>query len=56
VINDTVADSSVYFNYQVSVGSPTGNDPDLFVSVMDGRWPNEDDYDFKSDIKGADSI
>jgi len=23
---------------------------------MDGRWPNEDDYDFKSDIKGADSI
>ena len=50
VINDTVVDPSIYFNYQISVASSTGNDPDLFVSVMDGRWPSETDYDFKSTL------
>jgi len=31
-------------------------DADLFVSVMDGRNPTEDDYDYKSQMIGADSI
>lgn len=33
-----------------------GADFDLFVSVMDGRYPTENDYDFKSTNLGADSI
>jgi hypothetical protein len=58
VLNDTVLDASVNFEYQVSVGIKSGleNDPDLYVSVMDGRFPTETDYDFKSDLSGADSI
>jgi hypothetical protein len=40
----------------VSVSSSTGNDPDLFVSVMDGRFPVAEDYDFASTMKGADSV
>lgn len=31
-------------------------DADLFVSVMDGRNPTETDYDYKSQMIGADSI
>lgn len=56
VINDTVVDYGAQFQYQVSVGSETGNDPDLFVSVMDGRYPVAEDYDFASHMEGADSI
>jgi hypothetical protein len=56
VINDTVADYGAQFQYQVSVGSETGNDPDLFVSVMDGRYPVAEDYDFASHMRGADSV
>lgn len=44
---------------QVSVGkisADTDNDPDLYVSVVDGRRPTETDYDFKSELAGADSI
>ena len=33
-----------------------GADFDLYVSVMDGRYPTETDYDFKSTNYGADSI
>ena len=33
-----------------------GADFDLYVSVMDGRYPTEDDYDYKSTNLGADSI
>jgi hypothetical protein len=56
VINDTVVDYGAQFQYQVSVGSDTGNDPDLFVSVMDGRYPVAEDNDFSSILKGADSV
>jgi len=31
-------------------------DVDLYVSVKDGRYPTEDDYDFKSDNLGADDV
>jgi len=33
-----------------------GADFDLYVTVMDGRFPTEDDYDYKSTNLGADSI
>ena len=58
MLNDTVLDASVNFEYQVSVGKISGleSDADLYVSVMDGRFPTETDYDFKSDLQGADSI
>ena len=56
VINDTVREPNAEFQYQVSVGSETGNDPDLFVSVMDGRFPVAEDYDFRSIMDGADSV
>jgi hypothetical protein len=29
---------------------------DLFISAIDGRRPNSEDYDFKSDNRGADEI
>jgi len=28
----------------------------LYVSVMDGRSPTQDDYDYYSDMMGADNI
>jgi hypothetical protein len=56
VINDTVRNPDAEFQYQVSVGSDTGNDPDLFVSVMDGRYPVAEDCDFESNMLGADSV
>lgn len=33
-----------------------GADFDLFVTVMDGRYPMENDFDFRSQNMGADSI
>ena len=43
------------FDYQISVGSTSG-DPDLYVAVFDGRRPNEDDWDYRSKMYGADTI
>lgn len=56
IINDTVFDANITFDYQISVGSETGNDPDLFVTVFDGRWPTEEDWDFASKMYGADTV
>jgi hypothetical protein len=55
-INDTVADANQSFDYQVSVGTNGTYNPDLFVSLMDGRWPTDSDYDMQSTMIGADSI
>ena len=33
-----------------------GEDVDLFVSVLDGRYPIDSDYDFYSDNLGADDV
>lgn len=45
------------FQYQVSVSSPDGSgDPDLYVSLMDGRFPTETDFDLVSAKAGADSV
>jgi hypothetical protein len=40
----------------VGIKSGLESDPDLYVSVMDGRRPTETDYDFKSTLSGADSV
>lgn len=56
VISDTVADSSVQFEYQVSVGTSDGGDPNIYVSLMDGRYPTSDDFDLSSAQVGADTV
>lgn len=56
IINDTVFDANITFDYQFSVGSETGGDPDLYVTVYDGRWPTEHDWDFSSKMYGADTV
>lgn len=40
----------------MGIKSGLESDPDLYVSVMDGRRPTETDYDFKSTLSGADSV
>ena len=56
VINDTVADHDASFEYQVSVATEGNNNPDLYVSLMDGRYPILTDSDIKSEMFGADFI
>lgn len=31
-------------------------DADIYVSVMDGRYPTEEDFDYMSDMIGTDFI
>ena len=40
----------------MAVGEDSYSNPDLFVSVMDGRSPTSQDYDFASTLVGADSV
>ena len=56
IINDTVVDKDVHFDYHISVGTKDNADPDLYISVYDGREPTVDDYDFKSVLQGADNL
>ena len=43
--------------HEIGLGIKTpGQDVDMFVSVMDGRFPTEDDYDYKSVNLGSDWI
>jgi len=56
IILDGVTHPSKYFDYVVTVSSPDGGDPDLYITLMDGRSPTTDDFDLKSNLKGADSI
>lgn len=44
------------FQYQVSVSTDGTGDPDLYLSLMDGRFPTEDDFDLASAQAGGDSI
>lgn len=51
--------SSSDFDYQLSLktfGKTTENNPDLFVSLKDGRFPSEEDNDYASTLQGADFI
>lgn len=56
VINDVAIKAGSSFDYHISVASTTGGDPDLFVSLLDGRQPSADDYDLVSQKKGADFL
>jgi hypothetical protein len=57
ILNDTVKDPNVFFEYEIAVGSSSSTaNPDLFVSVMDGRNPTSEDSDFSSTLIGADYV
>lgn len=57
VISEAAVTDGAPFQYQVSVGSSDGSgDPDLYISLMDGRFPTEDDFDLVSNQAGADSV
>jgi hypothetical protein len=56
VINDQAIKAGAAFDYHVSCASTTGGDPDLFMTLMDGRYPTSNDYDLASQKKGADFI
>jgi len=43
--------------HEIGVGIQTpGMDVDMYVSIMDGRFPTEDDYDYKSVNLGSDWV
>jgi len=43
--------------YDIGLGIQTvDGDADLYVSVMDGRYPTENDYDYYSDLIGTDFV
>lgn len=51
------AETKAYWQHTIAMGIKTADaDFDLYVSVMDGRYPTETDYDFRSTNFGADSI
>lgn len=55
--NSSVKNASAYWEYVVAVNvEASGQDVDLFVSVLDGRYPIDSDYDFYSDNQGPDDI
>jgi hypothetical protein len=56
VINEAALAPDADFQYQVSVGSDGTGDPDLYVSLVDGRFPTEADFDLVSNQAGADSV
>lgn len=50
-------ETKAYWQHSIAMGIKTkGSDFDLYVSVMDGRYPTNTDYDFRSTNFGADSI
>ncbi len=54
-----MANPQAYWEYVVATSIRGGSaqaDVDLFISGIDGRRPNSEDFDFKSDNRGADEI
>lgn len=51
------AETQAYWQHTIAMGIKTKDaDFDLYVSVMDGRYPTDSDYDYSSTNFGADSI
>lgn len=49
--------SSRDWNFLISLGIESiDGDADLYISVMDGRYPTEDDFDYYSDMVGTDFV
>jgi hypothetical protein len=56
VIDESVWNATAVWEYQVSVGTEGNGDPDLYVSLMDGSEPTENDFTLASNMQGADSV
>lgn len=55
--NASFIDPSSYWEHVVATSiDNAGGDVDLYVSVMDARYPTSEDYDFKSDNMGPDDV
>ena len=57
--NASVVNPQAYWEYVVATSIRGGSalaDVDLFISAIDGRRPSSEDFDFKSDNRGADEI
>lgn len=55
--NTSFINPNSYWEHVIAVSNDGVNqDVDLFVSVIDGRYPTAEDYDFKSDFLGPDDV
>lgn len=57
--NSSYVDPTFNWEYAITAnidGTNMTADVDLFVSVVDARYPTSEDYDFKSDNMGADDV
>lgn len=53
----SVTNASAIWSYEVSLGvSQDGQDADVFVSVLDGRFPIDTDFDYSSTMLGPDNL
>lgn len=55
-ITDPIEDPEADWTYYVAIGTDIGSDPDLYVTLFDGRDPSTIDWDLASIQKGADFI
>ena len=57
VCNVSAINPQAYWEYTISASvDANGQDVDLFVSVLDGRFPVSEDYDFASTNLGPDDV
>jgi hypothetical protein len=57
VSNLSTTNASAMWSYTLSLGlAQDGQDADLFVSVIDGRFPVDSDFDFSSSMLGPDNL
>ena len=57
VSNLSTTNASAVWTYTLSLGlAQDGQDADMFVSVIDGRFPVDTDYDFASTMLGPDNL
>ena len=57
VSNLSTTNASAIWSYTLSLGlAQDGQDADLFVSVIDGRFPVDSDFDFSSSMLGPDNL
>jgi hypothetical protein len=54
-VSKAAMQSGLPWHYDIGLGIRRG-DADLYVSVMDGRYPTENDFDYHSDMIGTDFI
>lgn len=55
--NYSIVNPNAFWQYTITTSVPIdGTDVDLYVSVLDGRFPTSDDYDFASTYIGPDNI